>query len=206
MLDYSKNYSTVEGRKIMKKTIRFMYTLMLLCAVLFILGCAKQALEPVATEIQKPQPQTRTETTKEQPDMKMETPEAGLGSGTTTGKAVLEQARVAFENTDILFEYDSFDLTIQAKKILAEKAGFLNSHSTIKVRIEGNCDERGTPEYNLALGERRAKAAQDYLVFLGIASERLATVSYGEEKPVDGGHNEAAWAKNRRTHFAVLGE
>jgi peptidoglycan-associated lipoprotein len=192
---------------IMNSTIRFMYTLMVLCAVLFSLGCAKQALEPVvATEIPKSQPQTPTETTKEQTDMKMGTPEAGLGSGTTTGKGALEQARVAFENTDIYFEYDSFDLTTEAKKILAEKAGFLNSHSAIKVRIEGNCDERGTPEYNLALGERRAKAAQDYLVFLGIASERLDTVSYGEEKPLDGGHNEAAWAKNRRTHFAILGE
>ena len=207
MIDYSKNYSTVEGRKIMKMTIRFMYTLIMLCAVLFILGCPKQALEPVTPEVQKPRPQTQTETTKGQPDiMKMESPEAGLGAGTTKGKAALEQARVAFENTDIFFEYDSFDLTIDAKKILAEKAGFLNSHSTIKVRIEGNCDERGTEEYNLALGERRAKAAQDYLVFLGIASERLSTVSYGEEKPVDGGHNEAAWAKNRRDHFAVLGE
>jgi peptidoglycan-associated lipoprotein len=206
MLDYSKNYSTMEGRKIMNRTIRFVYTLMILCAVLFSLGCAKQALEPVTTEIQKSQPQTRTETTKEQPDMKMETPQAGQGAGTTTGKGALEQARVAFENTDIFFEYDSFDLTIEAKKILAEKAGFLNSHSTIKIRIEGNCDERGTEEYNLALGERRAKAAQDYLVFLGIASERLATVSYGEEKPINGGHNEAAWAKNRRTHFAILGE
>jgi peptidoglycan-associated lipoprotein len=207
MLDYSKNYSTVEGRKIMNMTIRFMYTLMILCTVLFSLGCAKQALEPVVTtEIAKPQPQTQTETAKEQTDMKMGTPEAGQGTGMTTGKGALEQARVAFENTDIFFEYDSFDLTTEAKKILAEKAGFLNSHSTIKVRIEGNCDERGTEEYNLALGERRAKAAQDYLVFLGIASERLTTVSYGEEKPFDGGHNEAAWAKNRRTHFAILGE
>jgi peptidoglycan-associated lipoprotein len=206
MLDYSKDYSTEERRKIMSRTIRFVYTLMILCTVLFILGCPKQALEPVATEIAKPQPQTQTETTKEQSDMKMETLEAGQGAGTTKGKGALEQARVDFENTDIFFEYDSFNLTIEAKKILAEKTGFLNSHSTIKVRIEGNCDERGTPEYNLALGERRAKAAQDYLVFLGIASERLATVSYGEEKPIDGGHNEAAWAKNRRTHFAILGE
>jgi peptidoglycan-associated lipoprotein len=190
----------------MNRTIRFMYTLMILCAVLFILGCAKKALEPVSTEIQKPQPQTQTETAKGPLDMKMETPESAQGTGTTTGKSALEQARIAFENTDIFFEYDSFDLTIEAKKILAEKAGFLNSHPTIKIHIEGNCDERGTEEYNLALGERRAKAAQDYLVFLGIASERLTTVSYGEEKPVDVGHNEAAWAKNRRTHFAVLGE
>jgi peptidoglycan-associated lipoprotein len=206
MLDYSKDYSTMVRRMIMSRTIHFMYTLMILCTVLFILGCPKQALEPVATEIQKPRPQTQTDTAKEQPDMKMETLEAGQGAGMTTGKGALEQARVAFENADIFFEYDSFDLTIDAKKILAEKTGFLNSHSTIKARIEGNCDERGTPEYNLALGERRAKAAQDYLVFLGIASERLTTVTYGEEKPLDGGHDEAAWAKNRRTHFAILGE
>jgi peptidoglycan-associated lipoprotein len=206
MLDYSKNHSTVERRKIMSRTIRFIYTLMILCAVLFILGCPKKTLEPVTPEVAKPQPQTQTDLAKGQPDMKMETPEAGQGTGTVTGKGALAQARAAFENTDIYFEYDSFDLTIEAKKVLAEKAGFLNSNSTLKVRIEGNCDERGTEEYNLALGERRAKAAQDYLVFLGIASERLATVSYGEEKPVDGGHNEAAWAKNRRDHFAILGE
>jgi peptidoglycan-associated lipoprotein len=196
----------MERRKIMKRTIRFVYTLMILCTVLFTLGCPKKVLEPVTTEIQKPKPQTQTETTKEQSDMKMGTPESGQGTGTTTGKAALEQARVALENTDIFFEYDSFDLTTEAKKILAEKAGFLNSHSTIKIRIEGNCDERGTEEYNLALGERRAKAAQDYLVFLGIGPERISTVSYGEEKPIDAGNNEAAWVKNRRAHFAVLGE
>jgi peptidoglycan-associated lipoprotein len=190
----------------MNRTIRFVYTLMILSVVLFILGCPKKALEPVTTEIQKPQTQTQTETAQEQSGMKMETPQAGQGAGMAAGKAVIEQARAAFEDTDIYFEYDSFDLTTQAKKILAEKAGFLNSHPSIKVRIEGNCDERGTEEYNLALGERRAKAAQDYLVFLGIASERLTTVSYGEEKPVDSGHNEAAWAKNRRAHFAILGE
>ena len=190
----------------MNRTIRFVYTLMILCAVLSTLGCAKKALEPISTEIPKPQPQTQTGTAQDQYDMKMESPEAGQGAATTMGKAALEQARIALENTDIFFGYDSFDLTIEAKKILAEKAGFLNSHSSIKVRIEGYCDERGTQEYNLALGERRAKAAQDYLVFLGVASERIATVSFGEEKPIDSGHNEAAWVKNRRAHFAVLWE
>ena len=75
--------------------------------------------------------------------------------------------------------------------------------SASKVTIEGHCDERGTAEYNLALGERRAKAAQEYLVFLGVGAQRLSTISYGEEKPVDPGNNEAAWAKNRRAHFVV---
>jgi peptidoglycan-associated lipoprotein len=206
MFDYSKHYSKLEGRKIMKRTIRFVYTLIICCAVFCFLGCPKQTLAPVTPEVPKPQPQIKIEMPKEQPDMKMETPESKQGAATTIGKGALDQVRVDFEKTDILFEYDSFDLTAQAKKVLAEKAGFLNSHSTIKVRIEGNCDERGTQEYNLALGERRAKAAQDYLVFLGIDIERLSTVSYGEEKPVDGGHNEAAWVKNRRDHFTILGE
>ena len=178
----------------------------MLSAVLFILGCPKKALEPATPELTKPQGQTQAGQPTEQPAMKMEPSEASQGTGGPSGKSALGQARAAFENTDIFFEYDSFDLTGEAKKILAEKASFLNSHPRIKIRIEGNCDERGTEEYNLALGERRAKAAQDYLIFLGIAPERISTVSYGEEKPADPGHNESSWVKNRRDHFAIVGE
>jgi peptidoglycan-associated lipoprotein len=190
----------------MKNSRRIACFLMILCAVLLLTGCPKKTLEPVVPEVTKPQPETQTGTTSEQPSMKMETPGAGQGSAAPGGKSDLAKAKAAFENTDIHFVFDSFDLTTEAKKILAEKAAFLSSHPNIKISIEGHCDERGTEEYNLALGERRAKAAQDYLVFLGIGPERLATVSYGEEKPVDPGHNEAAWVKNRRAHFAILGE
>ena len=79
----------------------------------------------------------------------------------------------------------------------------MKKNSALKVRIEGHCDERGSDEYNLALGERRAKAAMNYLVTLGIADKRLSVISYGKEKPVDPGHDEAAWAKNRRAEFVI---
>jgi peptidoglycan-associated lipoprotein len=104
---------------------------------------------------------------------------------------------------DIHFEYDSANLTDQARSTLEKHALWLQSHRAAQVMVEGHCDERGTVEYNLALGEKRARAARDYLVSLGVAAERLRTVSYGKERPLDGGSNEAAWAANRRAHFVV---
>jgi peptidoglycan-associated lipoprotein len=109
-----------------------------------------------------------------------------------------------FENKDIHFDFDKYDLNSEDTKILNDKASFLMAHSNLKIRIEGNCDERGTTEYNIALGDRRAKAAQNYLVELGIAKDRISTISYGKERPLDPGHNEEAWAKNRRDHFVVV--
>jgi peptidoglycan-associated lipoprotein len=190
----------------MRRIFRIAYTITILCAILFVMGCAKKTLEPVPPEVTKPQPPGQTEMPAEQPGMKMDTSGSAQGTTTASGKPSMDKARTAFENTDIYFEFDKFELTPEARKVLADKAAFLNSHPKIKTRIEGHCDERGTAAYNLALGERRAKAAQDYLVFLGIGSERVSTVSYGEEKPVDPGHNETAWAKNRRAHFDILGE
>lgn len=189
----------------MRRAACAVYFIMIIGVILFASGCAKKALEPVTPEVPKAAPpQTQAAPGPDQGDMKMDTP--GAGQGSMAGKGALEKDRIAFENTDIFFEYDSFDLTTEAKKILAEKAGFLNAHPAIKVVVEGNCDERGTQEYNLALGERRAKSAQDYLIFLGIPAERLSTVSYGEEKPLDPEHTEAAWSKNRRAHFVITGE
>jgi peptidoglycan-associated lipoprotein len=103
----------------------------------------------------------------------------------------------------VFFDYDSADLSPAAKSALDENAGVLKKYGTWVLTIEGHCDERGTPEYNLALGERRAVAALTYLVALGVASERLRTVSYGKEFPFDPGHDEGAWAKNRRAHFVI---
>jgi peptidoglycan-associated lipoprotein len=87
--------------------------------------------------------------------------------------------------------------------VLKEKAAWLQDRPEVDVLIEGHCDERGTNEYNLALGERRAQSAKVFLVNMGIASSRLTTVSYGEERPLDPGHDEAAWAKNRRAQFVI---
>ena len=104
---------------------------------------------------------------------------------------------------DIHFEYDQATLTDEARAILDRHAGWLKAHPAAKVLVEGHCDERGTIEYNLALGDRRARAAQEYLVGVGVPGAMLRTTSYGKERPLDTGSNEAAWARNRRAHFTV---
>ncbi|GBC61524.1 peptidoglycan-associated lipoprotein [Desulfonema ishimotonii] len=112
-------------------------------------------------------------------------------------------AKRRFENEDIYFGYDSSELSADAQRILKEKAVWLRRNRQASVIIEGHCDERGTGEYNLALGDRRGEGVKAYLVNLGIAPSRLTTVSYGEEKPLDPGHDDAAWARNRRAHFVI---
>src|SRR5262249_40925887 len=103
----------------------------------------------------------------------------------------------------VFYEYDSSEVSPDGQKGLHENATLLKKYSTWTVTIEGHCDERGTAEYNLALGERRAVAARAYLVSLGIPADRLRTVSYGKEFPFDPGHSEPAFSKNRRAHFVV---
>ncbi len=105
---------------------------------------------------------------------------------------------------DVFFDTDRFDLTPAARESLATNAAWLQKHPTISILIEGHCDERNTREYNLALGERRASAVRDYLVFLGIASQRIQIISYGEEKPFALGSNEGSWKLNRRAHFLIV--
>jgi peptidoglycan-associated lipoprotein len=105
----------------------------------------------------------------------------------------------------VFFEYDSSDLSAEAVAALNENAGVLKRFSTWAVTVEGHCDERGSAEYNLALGERRAMAARTYLVSLGIGADRLRTVSYGKEFPFDPGRDEGAFSKNRRAHFVITG-
>src|SRR6185369_1380988 len=102
------------------------------------------------------------------------------------------------------FDFDSYVLTKPARDILYNNADFLLKKYKGKVKIEGHCDERGSDEYNLALGEKRAKAALDYLSTLGVPSEQLSIISYGKERPLDAGHDEASWAKNRRAEFVLV--
>lgn len=104
---------------------------------------------------------------------------------------------------NIYFEFDKYDLTSESKTALSQNGRIMMNHSDFNILIEGHCDERGTEEYNLALGEKRALAARDYLVEFGIARGRISVISYGEEKPVDPRHDEEAWAKNRRAQFVV---
>jgi len=115
----------------------------------------------------------------------------------------IAEERARFENEDIYFEFDSATLLPMAQEILKKKAQYLKANSKLGVIIEGHCDERGTNEYNLALGDRRAKSAMQFLMDLGIPASRMTAISYGEERPMDPGHTEEAWAKNRRAHFVI---
>jgi peptidoglycan-associated lipoprotein len=118
-------------------------------------------------------------------------------------KRVAMMALNMFQSEDLYFEFDSAVLAPMSQEVLQRKAEWMNENMDGTVIIEGHCDERGTAAYNLALGERRADAAKDFLVNLGVAADRITTISYGEEKPVDPAKNEEAWAKNRRAHFVV---
>ena len=103
----------------------------------------------------------------------------------------------------VFFGLDQSEVDGDGQQALQRNADVLKKYGTWQITVEGHCDERGTAEYNLALGERRAVAARNYLVSLGVAADRIKTVSYGKEFPFDPGHNEAAWSKNRRAHFVV---
>ena len=109
----------------------------------------------------------------------------------------------AFEAEGIYFDFDKSEIKPEAKAVLEKKAAWLRANPSYKVKIEGNCDDRGTNEYNLALGDRRAKAAQKYLNALGISMDKMSTISYGEEKPMCTEKNEKCWAKNRRDDFKL---
>jgi peptidoglycan-associated lipoprotein len=104
---------------------------------------------------------------------------------------------------DVFFAFDKYNLTDESKRTLEDNSSELKRASDVAIIIEGHCDERGTKSYNLALGEKRAKAARDYLISLGVSGSRITIISYGKERPFDPGHNEAAWAKNRRAHFVI---
>lgn len=128
-----------------------------------------------------------------------EVPGEAVGFGETTS-----EGRTSAPMHPVYFDFDRFNIRDDMKPVMEENALFLLDHPEVMIEIQGNCDERGTNEYNLALGERRAKGAQAYLVNLGINPDRIGTVSFGEERPLDPGQNEEAWAKNRRDDFVII--
>jgi peptidoglycan-associated lipoprotein len=181
------------------RILRQYYPLLFVCALL-LPGCGKKRPPAVATSgaNQGSEATNRPgETLPAEPDIRQQS-ETGLG-GENLGTDSEEGGPLA----DIHFEYDQAGLTDQARGILEKHALWLQAHRDTKVSVEGHCDERGTVEYNLALGDKRAQAAREYLGSLGVAKERLSTVSFGKEKPLEGGHDESAWSKNRRVHFRV---
>lgn len=170
-------------------------------------GCAHKE----AVKSEEPVAQPEQAKTPEAP--KAETPKPAQAEPATPAAEPIKQAEApaaqapaqvsAFEN--IYFDFDKSDLSQGARDVLSKNANILlKDKPNIKIQIAGHCDERGSAEYNLALGERRAKAAEQYLVTLGVAADRLSTISYGKEKPAVEGHDEAAWAKNRRAEFTIM--
>ncbi len=125
------------------------------------------------------------------------------GGGMTDRESVASITRSKFISEDIYFEFDSASLVPEAREVLKRKAEWMRANPNVSVIIEGHTDSRGTVEYNLALGERRAVSAMSFLIDLGIQSSRITTISYGKERPIDPGSNEAAWARNRRAHFEI---
>jgi peptidoglycan-associated lipoprotein len=153
--------------------------------------------QPTRTPVATPAPTPTPEPTPAEPF-----PQQQVEKAPVTEPSVDELNRQGVLKT-VHFAYDSNAIDDEARAVLQEDAAWLRAHPNHKVEIGGHCDERGSIGYNLALGDRRAQAVKDYLVSLGVDGSTLETVSYGKERPVDPGHNEAAWAKNRRAEFTI---
>lgn len=117
-----------------------------------------------------------------------------------------EALKSAFLGDHVYFDFDRYNIRPDGAAIIQAKAAFMSQYPGVTSEIQGHCDERGTEVYNMALGDRRARSTYNYITSLGISGSRLSTVSYGEERPLDPGHNEAAWARNRRAQFMITAE
>jgi peptidoglycan-associated lipoprotein len=175
-------------------------TILILCFGLIMIGCPKK------TTVREEPSVTKEEAAKTEAERAKETKAKEQFEKSLVAEKTPGIAGEVFESSllkDIHFDFDRYNLRPGDASILKENAALLKKYANVKIQIEGHCDERGTVEYNLALGERRANSAKDYLVSLGISQARISTISYGKEKPLDPSHNEAAWAKNRRAHTVV---
>ncbi len=185
----------------MKRTISWKWAVLALSvAALMSVGCAKK--QTVKSEgAQAPSAAAAVEApVKEAPPAPVAVAPA-MPPAVAPGVAVTEEKISQFD--DVRFDFDKSEVKEDGRKTCGVVAGYLMKHPQAKMLIEGHCDERGTAEYNMALGERRATAVMTYLVSLGVPKAALSTVSFGKEKPLDPGHNEEAWAKNRRAHFVL---
>jgi peptidoglycan-associated lipoprotein len=190
---------------------------LILCVGLLLTGCPKKTVvkeEPSMRKAEEPvaEREKAAKLAAEQEAARIREEEAKKAKEKEFEKSLVAKrepgiAGEVFESRllkDIHFDFDRYDIRPEDTQILKENAALLSKYPQVKVQVEGHCDERGTNEYNLALGERRANAAKKYLLSLGISTDRISSISYGEEKPQDTGHDEEAWSKNRRGHFVIL--
>jgi peptidoglycan-associated lipoprotein len=191
---------------------------LILCLGLIMAGCPKKTVmkeEPSATkseEARKLEAEQAAKEAKERELAKMKEEEAKRAQEKEFEKSLVAKKTPGIEGEvfessllkDIHFDFDKYDIRPADAEILKGNAALLTRYPKMKIQIEGHCDERGTVEYNLALGERRANSTKKYLITLGLAGDRVSAISYGKERPLDPGHNEEAWAKNRRGHTIIL--
>jgi peptidoglycan-associated lipoprotein len=191
----------------------------ILCIGLVLMGCPKKTVvkdEPSARAEAAKMEAERVAKEKEKEAKEKEAKEKEAARLEEQAKKEFERSLVAkrtpgiegvvFESSllkPIFFDFDKYDIRLADAEILKGNSALLKKFPNMKIQIEGHCDERGTNEYNLALGERRANSTKKYLTSLGITADRVSTISYGEEKALDPGHNEEAWTKNRRANFLI---
>ncbi len=191
----------------MNKRVWINLVMAVLVAGLFLtVSCAKKTVVSDATtteDQEKSQAEAKARAEAEAERIAQQNIEDQMAKEKELKEAKMQAAKREFEDQDIHFEYDSSKLSSMAKMLLKEKAAWLKANYSASVIIEGHCDNRGTTEYNLALGEQRASVVKAYLINLGVSAARLNTISYGEEQPLDSSHTEQAFSKNRRAHFAI---
>lgn len=184
----------------MKKTSMLFYGIILLVGSLALWGCPKKTDVTASPEAQKEGAAS---------SQKSEDLNAGEKSGMTGETGKPSEERAAFTSAGvqpIYFDYDKAHLRTDALKTMANNVAWLKANGKVKVRIEGNCDEHGTVEYNQALGQRRSASAKKYLVDMGISAKRISLISYGKEKPICTENTEACWQKDRRDDFVIINE
>jgi peptidoglycan-associated lipoprotein len=181
---------------------------MLVAGLFMTVSCAKKTVVADGTTIEdqakvQAEADAKAKALAEQERIKAQELKDQMANEQALNEAKILAAKNRFSNQNIHFEFDSAQLSSMAKLLIKEKAEWLGTNSGVAVVIEGHCDDRGTTDYNIALGERRAIAVKNYLVNLGISGSRLTTVSFGEERPLDSGTSEAAYRKNRRAQFVI---
>jgi peptidoglycan-associated lipoprotein len=191
----------------------------ILCFGLILTGCPKKTVVKEEPSVKKEEParveaerERAVKETQEREVAKIREEEVKKAQEKEFEKSLVAKKEPGIEGEileskllkDIHFDFDKYDIRPGDAEILKGNAALLTKYPTVKMQIEGHCDERGTIEYNLALGERRANSTKKYLISLGISPGRISTISYGKERPLDPDHNEEAWAKNRRAHTIIL--
>ncbi|GBD97113.1 MAG TPA: peptidoglycan-associated lipoprotein Pal [Nitrospirae bacterium] len=181
-----------------------MKKLLIFLLLIFAVSCAKPFTKPPEESV-KPEETVKEEAIKPE-EMESEVVEEVVipAEEEITESAISAEEKAKSIFRDVMFDYDKYDIRPDARPVLDSVAAFLNENNEINIVIEGHCDARGTNEYNLALGEKRAKAAKNYLVSRGVSPTRIIVITYGEEKQLCNEQNELCWQKNRRAHFVVV--